>query len=202
MRWLAPCLVPALSGVLRADSRFVCSPHILHAIERIAIDLAPIAEEELDALTEQHLAALQRVHRESGARLTWFEVMTGLAYKHFAAQQVLLIACKGLRASCSPTRTPAALHPTVVWPVAKELPSSVWVFCSLGSACGLNPDCAGAQADCAVVEAGLGGELDATNVTQPDTVALSVITPIGLEHEDVLGALCLHAVHCLVKESH
>ena len=40
-----------------------------------------------------------------------------------------------------------------------------------------------------MVEAGLGGERDATNVTRPESAALAVITPIGLEHEDVLGAL-------------
>ena len=43
------------------------------------------------------------------------------------------------------------------------------------------------QADFAVVEAGLGGEMDATNITQPSSIALSIITPLGLEHEDVLG---------------
>ncbi len=41
-----------------------------------------------------------------------------------------------------------------------------------------------AEADFAVLEAGLGGSLDATNAVQP---VLSVITSIGLEHTDVLG---------------
>ena len=39
--------------------------------------------------------------------------------------------------------------------------------------------------DWAVVEVGLGGRLDATNVLQPD---LSVITSIGLDHTDLLGS--------------
>ena len=38
--------------------------------------------------------------------------------------------------------------------------------------------------DLAVVEVGLGGRLDATNVLQP---VLAVITPIGLDHTDLLG---------------
>jgi len=38
--------------------------------------------------------------------------------------------------------------------------------------------------DCTVLEVGLGGRLDATNVTAP---AAAVITPLGLEHTDFLG---------------
>lgn len=41
-----------------------------------------------------------------------------------------------------------------------------------------------ARVDCAVVEVGLGGRLDATNLTNPD---ISVITLIGLDHIKVLG---------------
>lgn len=40
------------------------------------------------------------------------------------------------------------------------------------------------QVDVAVVEVGLGGRLDATNVVRP---ILSVITSIGLDHTDILG---------------
>ncbi len=41
-----------------------------------------------------------------------------------------------------------------------------------------------AGCDIAVVEAGIGGRLDATNVIEPEA---SVITPLDLEHTDVLG---------------
>lgn len=41
-----------------------------------------------------------------------------------------------------------------------------------------------ARVDLAVVEAGLGGRLDATNVLLP---VVSVITPIGLDHREILG---------------
>jgi dihydrofolate synthase/folylpolyglutamate synthase len=44
---------------------------------------------------------------------------------------------------------------------------------------------AGAGVDAAVVEVGLGGRLDSTNVIAP---GLCVITPIGLDHTDLLGA--------------
>ncbi|MHC1701770.1 MAG: folylpolyglutamate synthase/dihydrofolate synthase family protein [Humidesulfovibrio sp.] len=42
-----------------------------------------------------------------------------------------------------------------------------------------------AKCDVAVMEAGLGGRLDATNVLEP---ALTVFTPIGLDHLNVLGS--------------
>ncbi len=41
-----------------------------------------------------------------------------------------------------------------------------------------------AGAEIAVIEVGLGGRLDATNVIDPD---LTIITPIGLDHTNVLG---------------
>lgn len=43
---------------------------------------------------------------------------------------------------------------------------------------------ADADTDFAVIEVGLGGRLDATNVVTPE---ISVITPIGLEHTSILG---------------
>ena len=44
-----------------------------------------------------------------------------------------------------------------------------------------------AQVDVAVVETGLGGVRDATNVFAPKTLKLAVITAIGLEHQKALG---------------
>lgn len=41
-----------------------------------------------------------------------------------------------------------------------------------------------AQVDCAVIEVGLGGRLDATNVVRPEVTA---ITSIGLDHTEILG---------------
>jgi len=43
---------------------------------------------------------------------------------------------------------------------------------------------AGAGTDLVVLETGLGGRLDATNVVEPD---LCVITPIDFDHETYLG---------------
>ncbi|KAL2430428.1 hypothetical protein ABEF95_007267 [Exophiala dermatitidis] len=41
--------------------------------------------------------------------------------------------------------------------------------------------------DVAVVECGLGGRLDATNVLRPQDVLVSVLTKVGLDHTDFLG---------------
>lgn len=46
-----------------------------------------------------------------------------------------------------------------------------------------------ARVDWAVVEVGLGGRLDSTNVVDPE---LAIITNIGLEHTDVLGPTLTH----------
>ena len=43
------------------------------------------------------------------------------------------------------------------------------------------------QVDIAVVEAGLGGARDATNMFSPHTLKLAIITAIGLEHQRALG---------------
>lgn len=47
----------------------------------------------------------------------------------------------------------------------------------------------GVQVDVAVVEVGLGGARDATNIFDENHLAAAVITPIGLEHAAALGAL-------------
>ncbi|MBI3032674.1 bifunctional folylpolyglutamate synthase/dihydrofolate synthase [Candidatus Woesearchaeota archaeon] len=42
--------------------------------------------------------------------------------------------------------------------------------------------------DIAVLEVGLGGRLDATNIIEDDDVLVSIITNIGLDHVDILGS--------------
>ena len=46
---------------------------------------------------------------------------------------------------------------------------------------------AAARADVAVVEAGMGGATDATNVCPPEAVAAAVVTQIGWDHVEALG---------------
>ena len=44
------------------------------------------------------------------------------------------------------------------------------------------------QVDYAVLEAGLGGRLDATNIVPGDRVTCTAITSIGRDHEEILGS--------------
>jgi hypothetical protein len=43
------------------------------------------------------------------------------------------------------------------------------------------------QVDIAIVEAGLGGARDATNMFSAQNLKLAIVTAIGLEHQRVLG---------------
>ena len=45
----------------------------------------------------------------------------------------------------------------------------------------------GPQVDIALVEAGLGGARDATNVFEPAQLKAAILTAVGLEHQAALG---------------
>ena len=103
------------------------SPHLSHLGERIVVDGEPVTPEELEsalAIVRPRLEA--SLSDENARRLTYFEILTIMAFVHFRECRV----------------------------------------------------------DAQVVEVGLGGRLDATNVVRSD---VCVITPISLEHTAVLG---------------
>jgi dihydrofolate synthase/folylpolyglutamate synthase len=106
------------------------SPHLVDARERICLDGEPISAERLMATWTETAPLVDVVDANStadgGVPLSYFEVMTGLAFAAFADAPV----------------------------------------------------------DVAVIEVGLGGGWDSTNVAHG---AVSVITPIGLDHRDYLG---------------
>ena len=104
------------------------SPHLQHLTERIVIDGVPIADEVFDDLVEQVLPMVRIVdeQRIDGISMTFFEVMTGLAYAAFADAPV----------------------------------------------------------DVAVVEVGMGGEWDATNIV---AAQVAVVAPVDLDHTQLLG---------------
>lgn len=104
------------------------SPFIRRFTERITVDGEEISPEEVAALAEEVLALLPQMEQELGQRPTQFELVTAMAFCHFA------------RKHC----------------------------------------------DYCVIEVGLGGLWDATNViSQP---ILSVITSISLDHTALLGS--------------
>jgi dihydrofolate synthase/folylpolyglutamate synthase len=105
------------------------SPHLVNLTERICIDGEPIADEVFDELVAQVSPMIELVDAQAidGISMTFFEVMTGLAYAAFADAPV----------------------------------------------------------DVAVVEVGMGGTWDATNIVDAD---VAVVAPIDLDHTNLLGA--------------
>ena len=139
-----------LAGVLRAaghNTGTYKSPHVHSVSERIVC--GPIGEGETGCGTDGHSLAtgaavdedvaetIHRTHESEGSTLTYFEILTALAFLRF-----------------------------------KQL---------------------GVQ--CAVVEVGMGGTLDATNVFPPEQLAAAIITAIGSDHWDALGGSLSHIVY-------
>ena len=125
--------VAMLAAVLQAAGHRVgryMSPHVDALEERICIGGRPISTADLVRAFNVVIPAVEQMDRAASRRgssgPTWFEVLTAVAFVHFARARV----------------------------------------------------------DLAVLETGLGGRLDATNVSQP---VLSIITSISLDHMHLLG---------------
>jgi dihydrofolate synthase / folylpolyglutamate synthase len=121
-----------IESLLRANglrTGRLTSPHLMSVTERITIDGVPISEERFDATWNEikPYVALVDERRIDGVEMTFFEIITGMAYAAFADAPV----------------------------------------------------------DVAVVEVGLGGTWDATNVADAD---VAVVTPIDLDHTHLLGS--------------
>ena len=125
--------VAMLAAILEAaglrTGRYM-SPHIHRIEERIAVNGRPISTADLATACGIVRPAVDRLDRladrRRDRRATWFEVMTAVAFVHFARSDV----------------------------------------------------------EIAVLETGLGGRLDATNVCRP---VVTVITSISLDHMKLLG---------------
>jgi dihydrofolate synthase/folylpolyglutamate synthase len=120
-----------IESLLRADGlrtgRFT-SPHVMSVTERITIDGEPISDQRFDEVWQEMepYVALVDERKIDGVPMTFFEIITAMAYAAFADAPV----------------------------------------------------------DVAVVEVGLGGAWDATNVADAD---VAVVTPIDLDHTHLLG---------------
>jgi len=126
--------VAMLAAVLQAAGHRVgryMSPHVDALEERICVGGRPISAADLVRAFKVVIPAVevmdQAAGRRGGSGPTWFEVLTAVAFVHFARSRV----------------------------------------------------------DLAVLETGLGGRLDATNVSIP---VLSIITSISLDHMHLLGS--------------
>lgn len=123
-----------ISNILRAQGYCVgsyTSPHIMSIHERIVAGKTedPITPSSFQSLFQDNRNIIEAAISAEQGSLTYFEVLTALAFQYFAAVNV----------------------------------------------------------DIAVVEAGLGGARDATNVISPSGLAVAVITNIGKEHLEALG---------------
>ena len=102
------------------------SPHVTTLHERIAINSEMISKKAMLKLMNQMYPAIEELIKSKDAP-TFFEIMTALAFLHFADNDV----------------------------------------------------------DLAIIETGLGGRLDSTNVVNPELVG---ITSISLDHQNLLGS--------------
>lgn len=119
-------MVEQLLGTFELRTGRYTSPHVESVTERISLDGAPISPEKFVETYRDIEPYVQMVDAAQPVAMSFFEVLTGMAYAAFADAPV----------------------------------------------------------DVAVVEVGMGGSWDATNVIDAD---VAVITPIGLDHTDKLG---------------
>ncbi|MFI1400052.1 bifunctional folylpolyglutamate synthase/dihydrofolate synthase, partial [Streptomyces sp. NPDC020681] len=119
-------MIEALLAAFDLRTGRYTSPHVQSITERISLDSAPIDAERFIATYEDIKPYIEMVDAAQEFRLSFFEVLTGMAYAAFADAPV----------------------------------------------------------DVAVVEVGMGGSWDATNVID---AGVAVIMPIDLDHTDRLG---------------
>lgn len=123
-------MVDALLRAFHQRTGRTTSPHLQSVTERIALDGAPVSTRVFVDTYRELRPYLELVDERSlargGPRMSYFEVLTAMAFAAFADAPV----------------------------------------------------------DVAVVETGMGGTWDATNVVRP---AVAVVTPVGLDHTEYLG---------------
>ncbi|MGW1889112.1 bifunctional tetrahydrofolate synthase/dihydrofolate synthase [Streptomyces sp. NPDC002004] len=119
-------MIEALLGAFELRTGRYTSPHVQSVTERISLDGTPIAAERFVETYRDIQPYIEMVDAQQEYRLSFFEVLTGMAYAAFADAPV----------------------------------------------------------DVAVVEVGMGGSWDATNVIDG---SVAVVTPIDLDHTDRLG---------------
>ncbi|MFF6995034.1 bifunctional folylpolyglutamate synthase/dihydrofolate synthase [Streptomyces sp. NPDC008313] len=119
-------MIEALLGAFELRTGRYTSPHVQSVTERISLDGAPVSAERFIETYTDIKPYVEMIDAQQEYRLSFFEVLTGMAFAAFADAPV----------------------------------------------------------DVAVVEVGMGGSWDATNVMDGD---VAVLTPIDLDHTDRLG---------------
>jgi dihydrofolate synthase/folylpolyglutamate synthase len=106
------------------------SPHVTSLHERITVDSEMVTKKQMLGLINRIHASIEKLKKKDDSP-TFFEIMTAIAFMHFADQEV----------------------------------------------------------DVAIIETGLGGRLDSTNVISP---IVAGITSISLDHQNLLGDTIAH----------
>ena len=175
-----------LDAALRAAGLRVgryTSPHLVKLNERFFLDGAPVADATLDRIANR----VNRVVLESSRGIA-----APIAPNPTSPDPTVLPdPIDPNPTSPDPTVLPDSIDPNPTSPDPTVLPDSIdpnptlkdpTFFEALTAVAFLLY--AEAKVDCAILECGLGGRLDATNVCEPK---LCVITKIGLDHCDWLG---------------
>jgi folylpolyglutamate synthase/dihydropteroate synthase len=158
----------------------------VHESERLWCGTAPtsLSPSELQELKEKHSGFAKAAVEQEGEDLAYFEVFTAMAFKHFQEQQVAyctshrslsLTSSRGVR---EPT-APCSVGCTDKRPGRKESNSPIFSSCFhrlIGFAFFFFYV---RKVDIAVVEAGLGGATDATNVFPASGQLMSIVTSVG-----------------------
>lgn len=163
------------------------SPHIASIRERFRIDGHLITKSDFVRLFHRIAVVAGNPERQFCQPISFFEILTAMMFIYFCEGPNVHSRCRlySDHLTSPMRRTDRATHS----PLASLEPSH-----------GYNKDDSTADGrsrftsrkfpycDFAVVEVGLGGRLDATNVIQSQSVLCSVITSIGWDHMDILGS--------------
>jgi len=150
------------------------SPHLERINERIRVNGADISDADFAATFDRILAVIE-VLLASGTlpvHPTYFECLTAMAFDHFArARHSYFPSCHSVRSEES-----LRLRHSEGRPDRRE---ESWRFSFTSS-----PSFTSAPPFISILEVGMGGRLDATNIVTPE---VSVITQIDFDHENFLG---------------
>ncbi|HEY0163309.1 MAG TPA: folylpolyglutamate synthase/dihydrofolate synthase family protein [Edaphobacter sp.] len=152
-----------LASILRTAgyrTALYTSPHLVRVNERIQIDGQPISDDDFARLYFQVDTAAERLVAAGDLphSPSFFEILTALAFLYFAGD-----------IQSSDLQTDRVPHPSQ---------REGWEEQSSSPAESAEP------VDIAILEVGLGGRLDATNIVDP---LFSILTDISLDHQDYLG---------------
>jgi dihydrofolate synthase/folylpolyglutamate synthase len=190
-----------LSSILTAAgyrTGLYTSPHLVRVNERIQIDGAEISDEDFARLyfqvddTARHLVASGHLPHPP----SFFEVLTALAFLYFAgclraegthelsAKDV--ISTEAQRMSIEREQGTSEKSVISTGPRAESRGGGETRFSTsnVNTPRPESPSNANQPVDIAILEVGLGGRLDATNIVDP---LISIITDIALDHQDYLG---------------